>query len=501
MITPKRYCIFAIISVLPTLVAANPGQKLYTTYCAACHAPDGKGATGGTFPPLAGSLWIQGKPDRAIQTVLHGLTGKVEVLGKTYNLVMPPQGAVLNDTQIASILTYVRSSWGHKEKPVTAAQVKAIRAATNTRNAPWKASELLKRHPLPLPESPISDLIRTTYEGKWDSLPDFSKLEGTSIEEEHHGILNLKNIKAKNHFGVVWEGNLHVPKDGTYTFMLDSDDESALYLAGKKITQVKGLGPLNHAKRKKSAKVALKKGTTPIRVEFFEYQGGEGISLGWKGPGIRGTQWMTTPPQKRKSQPQIVIDLTPKGNESVIYNNFLNGTTPRSLAIGHPNGTNFAFSTSHCAIELLWSGNFINAGQHWTSRGVGRTSPYGQNLVKLGNQGFVTNEPIQFKGYTMDKLRRPILKYQIGTSTIIDAPMPGKTQHQLVRTITVKGNKNLTFNAASGIPVTTKSDQTYVLDTKWSLSLSPNTKAKASNNTLTLQLTPGTHTLTYTLLP
>ena len=152
--------------LIPCAVLAENGKQLYTTYCSACHAADGKGATKGTFPPLAASEWITGKPDRAIQTVLHGMTGEVEVLGKTYNLVMPPQGAVLDDQQIASILTYVRSSWGNKESTVTPIQVATARKASAKRNAPWTAPELLKLHPFPEPKSAITDLIRYTYEGK-----------------------------------------------------------------------------------------------------------------------------------------------------------------------------------------------------------------------------------------------------------------------------------------------------------------------------------------------
>lgn len=106
-----------ILRSLPILIAltaaglAQDGGQLYTTYCSACHGADGKGATGGQFPPLAGSPWVQGDPNRAIKIVLHGLNGPVEVAGRTYNLEMPPQGAAIPDDQLAAILTHVRASW------------------------------------------------------------------------------------------------------------------------------------------------------------------------------------------------------------------------------------------------------------------------------------------------------------------------------------------------------------------------------------------------------
>lgn len=113
--------------------AAQDGGQLYATYCSACHGTDGKGAAAGTFPPLAASPWLKGAPDRAIQVVLHGLEGPIQVLGKNYNLAMPPQGGTLPDDQIAAILTHVRKSWGNQESAVTPDQVKAIRAATAAR--------------------------------------------------------------------------------------------------------------------------------------------------------------------------------------------------------------------------------------------------------------------------------------------------------------------------------------------------------------------------------
>ena len=126
----------------------------------------------------------------------------------------------------------------------------------------WTAPELLKLHPLPAAKSPIKNLIRTTYEGKWKKLPDFSKLESTSVEEEHHGLLNLENIAVKDNFGVVWEGELEVPANGTYRFLLDSDDGSALYLDGEKLIELNSLGSLYS--RTQAGKIKLRKGTIPI---------------------------------------------------------------------------------------------------------------------------------------------------------------------------------------------------------------------------------------------
>jgi len=480
-----------------TLASAQTGKILYTTYCSACHAADGNGANNGAFPPLANSPWLHGEPDRAIQIALHGLTGEVDVLDKIYNLQMPPQGAMLNDVQLASILTYARSSWGNKETEVTPAQVASVRKKSANRGEMWTAQSLLKLHPLPNSDSPIKNLIRFTYKGQWKKLPDYSKLKSTSVEEEADGFLNLDNIDAEDNFGVVWEGDLQVSETGAYSFILDSNDGSALYLDGKKIMELNSTGPLYT--RRQGEQVELKKGSIPIRVEYFEVSGPQDIVLLWRGPGISSSQWMSVKP-KTKRTPPPVIDLTPTGKKSSIYNNFINGTTPRSIAIGHPNGTNFAFSTSHCSLDLLWAGKFINAGKHWTSRGVGRVDPDGENLLNLGDVGFATDDPVQFKGYIMDKLRRPTFNYSVGQSIVTDAIMPGKIANTLVRTITIKGGKPLTLNAVQGIGINSPEKASYIIAKKWKLTTAdiPSTLGKDS---LQLVLAPGSHTLTYTLLP
>ena len=84
----------------------------------------------GTFPPLAKSDYLMADKSRAIETVLNGLTGPIQVNGQRYNGVMPPMGH-LKDDEIADILTYVRHSWGNEGDAVSTADVAAVRAKTS----------------------------------------------------------------------------------------------------------------------------------------------------------------------------------------------------------------------------------------------------------------------------------------------------------------------------------------------------------------------------------
>jgi mono/diheme cytochrome c family protein len=117
------------------------GKQVYATTCAACHQATGLGVEG-TYPPLAGSEWVNGDEGKLVRIVLNGLTGPVEVAGETYAGAMPPWAGVLKDADIAAVATYLRSSWGNKAAPVTEATVASIRSATKARTAPWTAAEL-----------------------------------------------------------------------------------------------------------------------------------------------------------------------------------------------------------------------------------------------------------------------------------------------------------------------------------------------------------------------
>ena len=101
------------------------GERVFTNNCLACHQATGTGIKG-AFPPLAKSDYLNADKKRAIQTVVHGREGAIIVNGESYNSVMPAQ--ILNDEDVANVLTYVYSAWGNSKKLVTPAEVKAIRA-------------------------------------------------------------------------------------------------------------------------------------------------------------------------------------------------------------------------------------------------------------------------------------------------------------------------------------------------------------------------------------
>ncbi len=131
------------------------GAATFSSLCATCHGPNGKGITvAGTSdlaaPPLAGaSKRLGGDKLNLVKIILHGLTGPVD--GKTYPSIMPPLAAN-SDDWVASVVNYVRYEFGNVNPRrratdttspfVTPAEVKMVRTKTASRSKPWTYFEL-----------------------------------------------------------------------------------------------------------------------------------------------------------------------------------------------------------------------------------------------------------------------------------------------------------------------------------------------------------------------
>ncbi|MFM9971299.1 MAG: c-type cytochrome [Burkholderiales bacterium] len=107
--------------------AATDGAGLYGQYCAACHQANGQGVPG-AFPALAGSGVVNGDAGYLTQLILTGLEGRISIKGQNFDGNMPGMGGMLNDSQVASILTYIRSAWSNKSAALNEGIVKAERS-------------------------------------------------------------------------------------------------------------------------------------------------------------------------------------------------------------------------------------------------------------------------------------------------------------------------------------------------------------------------------------
>jgi len=116
-------------------VKADSGGEIYLARCAVCHGQNGEGRPG-LYPPLAGSEWVSGAPERLAAIILDGMQGPVG----HYNAVMPGWRGYLRDAEIAAVMTWLR---GREGKPaVSAVDVAHVHMETEGRNTFWTVVDL-----------------------------------------------------------------------------------------------------------------------------------------------------------------------------------------------------------------------------------------------------------------------------------------------------------------------------------------------------------------------
>jgi len=135
----------ALFALLLVPVAQAESNAVYDATCGLCHQARAAGLKG-QFPRLAGRVDLMAANPESrvylIQTVLHGLVGKIEVDGAAIIGVMPPFESQ-PDASVASVLNYLIGLGGagaKKVKRITAAEVAAVRA-----RPPLSGPQLLER--------------------------------------------------------------------------------------------------------------------------------------------------------------------------------------------------------------------------------------------------------------------------------------------------------------------------------------------------------------------
>ena len=111
--------------------ALTGGEKIYQTYCGACHLKDGKG-DGSRFPPLDNSEYVVGDKTRLINILLNGMQQPITVKGKQYSGLMPSH-RFLTDNDMALVLTYIRQNFNNNSSEVSSAEVEKERKNSITK--------------------------------------------------------------------------------------------------------------------------------------------------------------------------------------------------------------------------------------------------------------------------------------------------------------------------------------------------------------------------------
>ncbi len=127
---------------------------------------------------------------------------------------------------------------------------------------------------------PVPGINYKYYEGNWESLPNFDLL--TPLRKGTLETFTIPKDNSHEDFGVQYDGYIKIPKDGSYTFYLNSDDGSMLYVDDDLLVSNDG----QHAPMELSGDEFLKAGYHKIKVTFFQASGGMVLDVGINGPGM-----------------------------------------------------------------------------------------------------------------------------------------------------------------------------------------------------------------------
>ncbi|MFP6763167.1 MAG: PA14 domain-containing protein, partial [Planctomycetaceae bacterium] len=187
------------------------------------------------------------------------------------------------------------------------------------------------------------------------------------------------------------------------------------------------------------------------------------------------------------------IVLTPD-REPLIYRNFIEGVSPRAIAVGYPELVNLCFDAEQCGLALVWHNDFIDASKHWKGRGQGNQRPLGDNILSLVRgvpvatlttmespwpKGSAADLGYRFKGYRFGRLRRPGFLYGTQAFAVTDKMTPVTVRKgpgfERTLTITGKGSQDGSgkrwYRAAEGSSIRKTEDDWFHIDDRYFIQL------------------------------
>ena len=148
----------------------------------------------------------------------------------------------------------------------------AVTTAAFVRSAPYPSLRL--QHTAP-------GLQSAYFEGKWNRMPDFTKriaLGSAVVALPDLGLVQT----GKDHYAIQFSGYINIPVTGIYSFYINSDDGSQLYLDGRMLVDNDG----SHGDLEKSGDKALTAGMHRFKVNYFQNDSGQALQVYIKGPSL-----------------------------------------------------------------------------------------------------------------------------------------------------------------------------------------------------------------------
>ncbi len=365
--------------------------------------------------------------------------------------------------------------------------------------------------------SSISNVTYKIYRGQYKVVSDFIALEPESKGASSE--LSIEAADSDNDYGIVFNGNVTVPENEKYTFVILNTGGIKMTLNGAILIDFQ-----SDSWQPQVGTVELKAGTYPF--EIINYK-----TASWMPP--RLALYIKTPstyPQTLTAFNSYPPDENPvqsifikAGNEPKLLRAFIDfeGDSKRRLThtigVGDPSGINYVYDLESGNLACVWHGDFVDATPMWHDRGDGSFRPLGAAQYLFINQplAFLASANDAFpvmgkegefrtKGYVIDATSQlPIFNYTYLGLTVQDKIYPDDNNRSITREVTLKerGSKTgLYFKLAEGNDIIKMNNGMYVVDKKYYIKTSASASVRSVNGKKELVSTVDGNSIKYTII-
>jgi hypothetical protein len=336
----------------------------------------------------------------------------------------------------------------------------------------------------------LTNITYKAYYGYYKTIADFSSLkpsESGSIPE-----LTSEVLRNEDAYGIVYNGDVVIPEDGTYEFRISHSGGGRLTINNQQLAE---LQRPDGNQRGASGFIQLKAGTYPF--EIYNYK-----DASWMPPRLglyvqsatsypQSLHGYNSMPKDREPNPPIFLE---PGSEPKLLRAFLDFNGDRkqrlthTIGVGDPSGTHYIYDLKSGNLVCAWHGPFVNATPMWDGRGDGSFRPRGAVQYFFNNQplAFLTSQqdgfpvtaretvseenPHHGKGYAIDKdTGRPIFRYTYEGLEVEDKIYPDDNNRIVTHEVVIKnrGTKpGLYYKLGEGTSIISMADGLYALDDK-----------------------------------
>ncbi len=338
-------------------------------------------------PAIQGSEFLTTSHPEALAALLfHGIKKE----SATYVQSMIGFEQMLDDQSMAHLLAYLTGRFGKEQAQPSAEEVATWRERYSYE--PFPRTRMKLKQIIMAAEAP--DLLASaTYQifpRRVELMPKKENLVDAPSTEIAGQTIPTDILSGEGAAIVAYRGKLKLPVYGAYRFRVSAEEEAIFNLNGETLVHVEGTGDKVLIG---SSQETLAEGEYEFEILARNTDEQEHLSVSiyqWEN---LGEIFLTKSrhPQKAKKSASRTILLSPQEEErTIVHRTFLDEAGTRAFAIGSPTGMHAIWDANLCNLRHITSGDFINAGPHWTGRGS--KSELAGDIVFSAHVGFAIAE-------------------------------------------------------------------------------------------------------------